>query len=305
MRIEQLQYLVETADCGSITIAAERLHISQPSVSQSITSLEEELQTTIFVRSRLGTRPTETGKLIIEKARNILNQVGDIRKIAENQNSQLTGTIYITTIPSMCVTLLPKTLAVFKSKFQNVHVEIIESGSRKAHDDVLNGHVDLGLICTQSMDYDEKLTFERLITGETMVCVGKQFPLPEKRKITLQEMIKYPIVIFNQEYWMNPYILGLLAQYGDPNILFTASNPESLKKVIAEGLAAGFYADFALKIDPYVHNGDIIPLHITEHNMKTFFGVLHKKQINAAAEEFIKELRTQAINFKMIYNLTE
>jgi DNA-binding transcriptional LysR family regulator len=54
MRLEQLQYVIEIADSGSISAAAERLHVSQPSISQSIASLERELNTKIFKRSRLG-----------------------------------------------------------------------------------------------------------------------------------------------------------------------------------------------------------------------------------------------------------
>ncbi|WP_248923863.1 LysR family transcriptional regulator [Paenibacillus hamazuiensis] len=309
MRLDQLQYLVEVSDCGSITIAAERLHVSQPNVSQSIASLEEELKTTIFIRSRSGAKPTEAGKAIIDRAREILNQVAELKKAARTQDSELTGTISIATIPSMCMTLLPKTLAVFKSKFPKVQIEIIEAGSIKAKDSVLNGEVELGLVSRrQPSDFDDaKLQFEPLLIGETMACVSKYFALSSKKNISLEEIIKHPIVIFNQEYRMNSYILTRLKQYGEPNILFTASNPESLKKVIAEGLAIGFYADFALKTDPYVNNGDIIPLPIAEQQMNTLFGVLRKKNkhLTPASEEFISELRAQAVHFKRIYNLAD
>ena len=63
MRIEQLIYLIEISKCGSISSAAEQLHISQPGISQAINSLEEEMDTKLFHRSKkIGTQPTEDGK---------------------------------------------------------------------------------------------------------------------------------------------------------------------------------------------------------------------------------------------------
>lgn len=74
MNIEQLYYLIEIADSGSITQAAKKLHISQPSISQSITKLEEKLQVTIFKRSRMGTYPTEIGETIIKKQEKLFSK---------------------------------------------------------------------------------------------------------------------------------------------------------------------------------------------------------------------------------------
>lgn len=135
-----------------------------------------------------------------------------------------------------------------------------------------------------------------------MACVGKNSPLSNKNKLSPKEIIKYPIVILNHSY-----ILNLLKKYGEPNILFTARHPESVKKVIIQGLAIGFYSDIALRTDPYVLNGDIIPIHITEQKTNTIFGVLTKKHKlpSTADVEFIKELRVQATKFKRLYNLKD
>lgn len=64
----------------------------------------------------------------------MLNQMEELKKFTQNHNSQLTGTAKIATVPSMCLTLLPKALGAFKNNFPNVQVEIIEGGSIQVQD---------------------------------------------------------------------------------------------------------------------------------------------------------------------------
>ena len=303
MRIDQLQYIVTIADCGSVTEAAEKLHVSQPSISLSIASLEEELNIRIFSRSRLGTHPTENGKLIIQKAREMLYFAEEMKNIAQNNNSTLSGTLSIATVPSFCATLLPKSIGVFKNNFPNVQIDIIEEGTIQIENHLLKHNVDIGLTSNRGPNLSPRLSFMPIIPSEIMACVNKQSALANKKKIKFADIINYPIVILNSEYRIHNIILERLKSYGNPNILLTARNPSSIKNIILEGLAIGFDTDISLKTDPYVSNGDIIPLKLAEQT-KTFFGILHiKKELSAASKEFIKILKTQALNFSRIYNI--
>ncbi|MEK3937160.1 LysR family transcriptional regulator [Sporosarcina sp. FSL W7-1349] len=310
MNIEQLYYLIEIADSGSITQAAKKLHISQPSISQSITKLEEKLQVTIFKRSRMGTYPTEIGETIIKKAREIIFKIEELERVGKTKDSLIAGSLSLAAIPSLCITLLPKALEIYKNKYPNVKIEIVEGGSMQVKELVKTGKVDLGLASSREIsDYNEELIFESLLTGQIMACVGKQSKLSNRKEISFKEIVKHSIVIFNEQYRMNPYILNKLREYGEPDILLTTGNTEILKKVVIEGLAIGFYADIALKNDPYVYNGDIIPLYIVEQkkdpSTNTHFGILYKSKthLSAACEEFIKELRTQGMNLKRVSNM--
>ncbi|EFE46619.1 hypothetical protein HMPREF0863_01532 [Erysipelotrichaceae bacterium 5_2_54FAA] len=74
MKKDQLKNFVEVADCGSINKAAEKLYISQPSLSRSIHALEEEMGRKLFIRSNRGITLTPTGNLLYYYARSILNQ---------------------------------------------------------------------------------------------------------------------------------------------------------------------------------------------------------------------------------------
>ncbi|OUM84284.1 MAG: hypothetical protein BAA01_03490 [Bacillus thermozeamaize] len=146
MKLEHLKYIVEINDSGSISTAAERMHVSQPAVSQSVKHLEDRLKVKIFKRSRNGAQPTEVGRSIIEKAREVLRKIDEIESIAQVQHAMLEGNLSLVAIPSMCMSLLPKTLSAFSTRFPKVKLEVIETGTLQAASYVEKEIVDFGIM---------------------------------------------------------------------------------------------------------------------------------------------------------------
>lgn len=305
MRLEQLFYIVEIAQSRSISLAAERLHISQPSMSQAISNLEKELGVKLFERTRTGTLPTETGEIVVKKAKEILNKIEELKVDATSETYSVTGNLSIAVIPSICLSLLPKTMAIFKQKYTKVNLTIKEKGSFKVIDDIKTGKSDLGLMAMPSASADterifelfenEQIHFERLCYDEVMACSGKTSPLSLTNPISIKEIVRYPIVIFNPEYSMHYYITRMLKKHGEPNILFSTGNTEATKRIIAEGLAIGFYTKLSLKTDPYVENNLIIPLHISDEAVSVAYGWIHSKRHHfpVAGEKFVRILKSQ------------
>lgn len=290
MRIEQLLYIIEINQTGSISLAAEKLHVSQPNISQAIVSLEEELGVKLFKRSRFGAVPTEDGKLIISKAEEIINKVEELRETADFQSNQLSGFLSIASVPSLCLSVLPSTLAIFKAKHAGVELEMLELDYPQIKQEVQSGKVDIGLIAV-SRNYEEtnkKLITETLMDSRVMACVGKNSPLAHRKSISLEELVHQPILL-NSEY-----LISKLKKYGEPNILFKLGNSEAAKRVIAEGIAIGFYTEIGLKYDPYVQTGSIVALEITGEDMDISFCSLRLKNRHQSlpCKEFTKELKT-------------
>jgi DNA-binding transcriptional LysR family regulator len=303
MKIETLKYIVEINNLGSFSSVAEKLHISQPTISQSVAKLEETLDVKIFNRSRSGARPTEPGKIIIEKAIEVIQKIEEIECTAQSQSSLLEASLNIVTIPSLSTTLLPKTLGNFKKKFPKVKIEVFETGSLQAIDKFTEGDIDIGLVSRQNeSDFDDRYIFEPLLEGTVKACVNNNHSLSNKGFISIEQIINYPVVVSNpNQYRVHSYILKLLREIREPDILMTATNPESLKRVIVEGLAIGFYSDIVLKNDPYVKSGDIVPIDIINQDMKTYFGVIFRKskQLSPVVKEFINELKKQTTNLNI------
>lgn len=303
MRLEQLQYIIEIADTGSFTTASERLFIAQPSISQAVNSLEKELNLTLFKRSRLGAEPTEIGQKIIALARNALSQINEIEKIGNSNYAEIYDTITVSAVPTLCATLLPKSIALYKKLFPNVTLKIREEGSKKIRWDVKNGSADFGLVTRHSyISYDETEHFHHLFSGKIMAYVGKKSPLAHKKITNYEELVQYPIILFGDAFSLSDYIMNRLKEYGTPQILTSSQNPESIKNFVMETDVIGFGPDVSLVNNLYVHSGDIIPLHIDDAEI-TQFGILTNpnRLTSVASEALIKEIILQADHFERFY----
>ena len=293
MEIDQLRYMIAIADYGSFTAASKILYISQPSLSQSINKLEEELGTNIFIRCHSGVKVTVTGENIIKKAKNILYQFEELQNFSTNNNNLVTGSISISVLPSFCMTLLPKTMKIFKSKFPKIQVNIIECGSNKSKELISSNSVNFSFVsCRSFKEYENIYVFKPLIelTGNLVAIVGKNSVLANKKLVSFKDIFNNPIAILNSDYRMHNHIIPMLEKYGKPNIFFKTGNFESLKRLVIEGICIGFFSNFALKNDPYVKLGIIIPIKIEEQKkQKTYYGVIHSKKnvLSYPCKEFI------------------
>lgn len=299
MRLEQLQYIVEIAQAGSFSMAADRLHISQPSLSIAISSLEKELGITIFNRSRQGAQLTEMGETILTQAREILIKVD---QMSNTNSSILMGTLSVSAVPSACLAILPEAIAAYKLKHPNVKMTLNEQGTHKIIKDVNSGKSDFGIIVLPAnlegndahviLDLEHVYT-EKLYYDELLVCVGKKSPLSVKSAIDASEIVKYPIVGLNSDYLMPEYITKIFGKYGKIDMLLTTGNTEIAKKMVVQYNAIGFFSKRSLKEDPYVRSGEIFPLQINNINLEVFYVCIRKNpHLPTAAQEFVRILKS-------------
>src|SRR5699024_10902483 len=306
MKLDQLRYIVEVANTGSITIAAKKLHVSQPNLSQAIVSLETELNVKLFSRSRLGTFPTSSGEKVIEQARQVLKYVEEIRDVVQLQQSNLNSTLSLAVIPNVSLTILSKTLSVFNQSYPGVSFDVNETGSIQCIQAVLDDKADFGLISISNNDKLDnlKFNFEPLLTNKPIAYVNSHSPLAKNTSISLKEIIKYPIALFNESYASTNFFLSKLEERGKPNVIFKSENSETIKKVISDTTVVGFFGTVTLKTDPYILSNQIVPLDIIEFkNYYSYHGILTKTDthLSVAAQKFIEELRAQATDFKSLY----
>ena len=131
MNFEQLEYVKEIIETKSMSIAAQNLHVTQSAISQSISLLEKEFGVQLFKRSRLGTIPTDEGKIIIKKLLEILKKADELKEEVQSITSSYNGELKIATIPSIFMTFLPKTLSRFKNDFPQIKVTINEMENKE------------------------------------------------------------------------------------------------------------------------------------------------------------------------------
>ncbi|QIZ07690.1 LysR family transcriptional regulator [Priestia megaterium] len=269
MHIEQLEYIVKVAETGSISIAAEKLHVSQSGISQSITRLEDELGVKLFKRHRrLGAVPTNEGKTLIKKAYEVLVRLQEFKEDAQSFNTVTSGNLKLSSIPGFMLFLL-EPLSSFKNAFPNVNIEISEKSTQHIIEHVENNQIDIGLITIYEdlIKKREDLIFEVILEGKMKVYVSKSSPLVSQKFITPEQLVTQNVILYNGDY-VKRFANDLISKFGPMNILFTSDNTEVIKKAILEGLGISFGPDFSHKNDPYVLSGEIVPIEIINYEQE-------------------------------------
>ena len=120
MKLDQLHFFLEACKYHSISVAAEKNFISQPSFSSSITKLEKELGLTLLNRTSRGVTPTPAGVAILEKSQEIFSLIGDIHSIATIHS--VLGTVRLATIPCLLDRILP--ISAQLAREQKLHFQL-------------------------------------------------------------------------------------------------------------------------------------------------------------------------------------
>lgn len=126
MERSQLIYVVTVAECGSVTRAAEKLHLSQPSLSNQIIHLEQELGIALFARVRKRVHLTEAGEVFVRHAQRILNDMQALAERMEDYAANRSGRVRIGALPIMCALHIPELIGGFHSEYPSITLTLQE-----------------------------------------------------------------------------------------------------------------------------------------------------------------------------------
>ncbi|MDN3593783.1 LysR family transcriptional regulator [Zunongwangia endophytica] len=148
MTITQLHYVLAVAEHKNFTRAAQKVFVTQPTLSMQIQKLEEELDILIFDRSKKPIELTETGKKIVTQARNIVNESDRIQDIVDQQKGFIGGAFRLGIIPTVMPTLLPMFINNFIKKYPKVKLQIEELHTEAIIEKLKEGHLDAAIAAT-------------------------------------------------------------------------------------------------------------------------------------------------------------
>lgn len=190
MKLDQLHCFQEACKYHSISVAAEKNYISQPSFSSAITKLEKELGVTLLNRTSRGVSPTPIGVVILEKVQGIFELVEDIQSVATAHSSY--GTVQLATIPDLCDKILPISAQLAKAKNLNLQLTVHTAESDEIYHSVLSGVDSLGVVFFSTRVQSPELRFTPLFEDEYVLCVGPQSPYWDAESITIAEAMQQP-----------------------------------------------------------------------------------------------------------------
>ncbi|MFF2876383.1 LysR family transcriptional regulator [Gottfriedia sp. NPDC057991] len=291
MNIVQLEYIVEVAKTGSISIAAHNLNVTQPGVSQAITNMEKELGFKIFDRLRgHGAVPTNEGKQIIKLSNEILFKFQELKEQSQKFSSLDTGKLKIGTVSGFMPNIL-NALSTYKNIFPKVEVELLEKDASEILDLVQQKKLDLGLVAFPSnlVNSRENLKIDILLQSKMKVYVSKNSPLAFNKTVSPAELLKQNFVI-HDSYFMRDFIQSNFHQYDPIHILFASNNTEIINQSVRQNLAISFAPEFSRKNNPLVLNKEIIPIELINFgpiDVSLGWARLENKETTLFAKKFI------------------
>lgn len=285
MKLNQLQYFVAVCECQSVTRAAERLYISQPSISSAIRSLEDELGVKLFHRVYHSLAPTTEGKYFYSHAQELLDHAARIT--ADMEERRIRSQIVQLGVPPMIGSLLyPELVTPFHDKHPDVSMEVSSAGSLTNAEAVREERLDMTLMLLGS--YSAGFHQVPVRRSEIVLTVPKGHPLAE------QEVVE-PSMLRGQKMSTLPDDTVLFAtldklykrHHIEPDVCFVDRDVNAIKEYVRRENCAAL-----LLRDVVEQEKDLVALSFRQP-IPAEIGLIWKKRnfLNAGAEKFIRFVR--------------
>ncbi|MFX3681287.1 MAG: LysR family transcriptional regulator [bacterium] len=247
MELTQLRYVLAIADTGNFTRAAESVFVSQPSLSQQVAKLEDELGHKLF--HRLGRRavPTDAGLLFIERAQRIIFEVENVgREIRDDPN--IDRTISIGAIPTVAPYILPSLIQRCRGQLPNLRINTEEAFRSELRRSVLSGRLDMAIIALP--ENDPRLAAETMFNEPLVLAVGRQHRLASKRRFTMGDLAEQTFIMLGESSTLTQQIQSFCGAHNfQPRIGHTCAQVEMLKELVALGLGVAILPRLAQNPD--------------------------------------------------------
>jgi len=189
VNIQQLRYVVATAEHGSMTAAATALYVAQPALSRAVRLLERELDVTFFRRAGRGVVLTPDGEAFVARARKTLRSLDALRRVADTTGRD--AELVIAASPTLQASMALPILSTLQEQRIEIHTRLLGCGnSSEVHDLVATGRADLG-ICDHKIA--SELDTVPLGRAEVRLVSPPGLDLPDR--ITVNELIGVPLVL--------------------------------------------------------------------------------------------------------------
>ncbi len=285
MTITQLHYVLAVAEHKNFTKAAQKVFVTQPTLSMQIQKLEEELEVTIFDRTKKPIQLTEVGQKIVQQARNIVNESDRIQDIVDQQKGFIGGIFRLGVIPTVMPTLLPMFIGNFIKKYPKVKLKIEELHTEAILEKLKEGHLDAAIAATPLEMEGIK---ENVLYYEPFVAyIPSDHPLSKSEKIEVDELDINNMLLLEDGHCFKDGILNLCKasrDYEDEQLQLESGSFETLIKLANEGMG--------MTLLPYLHTLDM--KETDKKNLKMFKDPVPAREVSLIYNR--SELKMQIID---------
>ena len=247
MEMNQLRYVVAVARTGNFTRAAEQCRVSQPSLSQQIQKLEDELGERLFDRMKRQTKLTPYGEAFLPRAVRILEETELAMREASEARSLLSGTLTIGVLPTIAPYLLPSAIGMFARKYPGVEIVIQEDTTAQLLKQLAACEVDFALASNPIQD--RRFETRELFSEELLLALPPGHRLARRRTVPAATLKDERLIVMREGHCLGDQVLGF-CEHRDvkPTISFRGAQLETIHALVAAGLGLSLIPAMAARL---------------------------------------------------------
>jgi LysR family transcriptional regulator, hydrogen peroxide-inducible genes activator len=290
MEFHQLRYVCAIADTGNFSRAAERCQITQPSLSQQVLKLEEELGTKLFDRLGRSIRLTEAGRAFIPRARTILEQMEAARSSAADQNTDLRGSVAVGVIPTVAPYLIPSYAARFAKKYPDAKLRIVEDTTSVLVESLRDLSIDVAILALPLRH--KELELFPIRTEPLFAALSTHHPRASAKSLALKDLRGESFVMLRDGHCFRDLSIDTCTRARiTPHIAFESGQFSSLLGMVAAGIGVSLVPEMAIDRNVacrYVRLSD------PQATRTIVTAVLRGRSFNRVQQAFVSGIRANA-----------
>lgn len=249
MELHQLRYFIAVAETLSFTRAARRCHVAQPSLSQQIKKLEDELGMPLFERLPRRVRLAEGGQALLPRAKRIIAEVNAVDAALHADVAAGAGSLRVGGIPTMTPYLLPRLVSRFTRKFPNGELTVREDFTERLVEALNDHELDVAVMSTPVEHH--ALTVEVLGAEQLLVTAARDFPLHDASQgVTLRHLQDQPTVVLQEMHCLGQQIESFCTKRSiERRIVCETTQLETALRLVGLGLGISLVPEMCARAD--------------------------------------------------------
>jgi DNA-binding transcriptional LysR family regulator len=272
----KIETFLRAAETLSFSETAKQLHMSQPSVSHQIKTLEQELGVTLFERGGTGLRLTEAGRILLPWARRLLHDSKSIQEMLSSLEEEVVGDLHIACSTTAGKYILPQLAARFRQRYPGIQISIPACASEQVTLNLLEGKAHLGVI---SREVEEpEIEVQEFFHDRISLIVPANHRWALRTSIEPAELLEEPIIMREPTSGTRRVVLEELAKHDisldDLNIFMELGNAEAIVRTVATGYGIGFVSTLAASYP--LERGNVIDIPVDGLNLERTIYMVRK-----------------------------
>lgn len=278
--IYKISIFLRAADTLNFSDAAKQLHMSQPTVSLHIKTLEKELGVMLFERKYSGLQLTEAGRLLLPWAHRLVHITNNMRAIMSSLQDDVVGELRITCSTTAGKYVLPQMAARFCQRFPGVRVRILACTPEEVTLRLLEGEAHIGVLSREVLD--KSLESQEFFHDTITLIVSANHRWANRQSIEPNELLEEPIIIREETSGTRRVVMSELAKFditlNDLDIFMELGNAEAIVRTVAAGYGIAFVSRLATACP--LERGNVVDMNVEGLNLKRKIYMVRKADHN-------------------------